>query len=108
MVFAGENDVSRAARDFVNACAVERLEYRGRLFMYGYDGETAGHDAEFVLMAGKLRNEGLWTPRIGAVSNTPNGVFTIFLLLLLISTTTDGREMGGELCGVGVVGLVRV
>ena len=32
---------------------------------------------KFVLMLGRFRNEGFRTPRIGAVSNTPNGVLTI-------------------------------
>lgn len=74
---------------------VERREYRGRLFIYGYDaGEAECQDAEFVLMLGRLRNEGFRTPRIGAVSNTPKGVLTIFnylVFLLLLRTTTPPR-----------------
>jgi hypothetical protein len=43
--------------------------------MYGYDG--APHVAEFVEMAGRVRNAGFETPRMGAVSNRANGVLTM-------------------------------
>jgi hypothetical protein len=70
--------------------------------LYGYDaGDGVCQDAEFVLMLGRLRNEGFRTPRIGAVSNTPNGVLTIlsfpfFLFFLpLLTERTEKRSLDG-------------
>jgi len=69
---------------------VDRRECRGRLFMYGYDaGEAGCQDEGFVLMLGRLRNEGFRTPRIGAVSNMPNGVLTIPVCLGFFSPLDD-------------------
>ena len=56
---------------------------------------------KFVLMLGRLRNEGFRTPRIGAVSNTPNGVLTIlsfpfFLFFFLFDAErTEKRNLDG-------------
>jgi hypothetical protein len=52
-----------------------RRPYRGRLFMYGYEGEF-DHVLEFVEIVGSGRNEGFRTPRIGAVSNSAKGMLT--------------------------------
>lgn len=50
--------------------------------------------AEFVEILGRARNEGFRTPRIGAVSNSANGVFTMLNCLTpSIGRKNEGREI---------------
>jgi len=58
-----------------------RRRYRGRAFIYGYEGAGVGelvHAEGCVEILGRPRKEdGLRTPRMGAVSKSENGVRTI-------------------------------